>query len=286
VIEVQKRLLIATLIGVMAMISLVFSLVGSLVYSSIPSILALKSTLFLYYLPAIYGSLVVSIVAILLAMPLATGVAIFISEYLPRKIRSIFISINDLMASFPTIIYGYWGLYELGPFLNSTLFKALNTYLGFIPLFSTQPSTGSYLLASIVLSIMISPFASSLIREVYSKIPYIVDESVYALGLGRWEVIRIKLLYSRRAILGGMTLAFGRGLGETVAVDLTVGGAFSISSSLLSPGITIPAFIANQFGSAFTQLEISSLFALALLLFIIGVSFTLIAKLLILRGER
>jgi phosphate ABC transporter, permease protein PstC len=266
--------------GCIAVSSLLFLIIISLVIASIPAFDFYGVGLFASYFPAIYGTIVVSITAILIATVLSIGSSIFIVEYVPQRIKGFFINLNDLMASFPTIVYGFWGLYELGPFLNSTLFQFLYTYLGFIPLFSTPPTAVSYLLASIVLAIMITPFASSLIREVYSKIPESMDEGIYALGLGKYHVIKIKISYIAKSILGALTLAYGRGLGETVAVDLTIGNSFIASPSLLSTGITIPALIANQFGSAFTELELSSLFSLALVLFIIGLVFIIAGKLL------
>jgi phosphate transport system permease protein len=282
----NKTTAIPIFIGSFFLCLLLFLIIFSITFASLPALETLGFNILYMYMPAIYGSIVVSIIAIFIAIPLAVGSSIFIIEYLPDRIRSIFININDLMASFPTIIYGYWGLYELGPFLNTTLFNFLHNYLGFLPFFSTEPSTASYLLASIVLAIMISPFASSLIREVYSKIPNILDESIYALGLGKWHVIKIKLSYIRKALFGAITLAYGRGLGETVAVDLTIGSSFNISYSLLAPGITIPALIANQFGSAFSELELSSLFSLALILFVIGSLFILIGKFVFIRNGK
>ncbi|MCG2895425.1 MAG: phosphate ABC transporter permease subunit PstC [Vulcanisaeta sp.] len=233
---------------------------------------------------AVYGTFIVSLVAITIAMPLAVGSAIFINEFAPDKLRGFLIAINDMMASFPTVIYGLWGLYVLGPTLNPTLFTWLHSNLGFIPLFSTKPIGGSYLLAATVLAIMITPFASSLVREVYAQVPSVMVEGIYALGLTKWDAIRIKLSYIAKSLLGALSLALGRGIGETVAVALTVGGVLKVSPSLLSPGITIPSLIANQFGSAYTQIEQSALLSLALLLFIIGLTFITMAKLVLLRG--
>lgn len=268
------------LIGGIAVLFLLLIILISLLIEAFPALITYGIELFYLYYPAIYGSIIVSIIALLIATVLALGSSIFIVEYVPRKLKGLFINLNDLMASFPTIVFGFWGLYELGPFLNSTLFNFFHVYFGFLPIFSTTPTTASYLLASTVLAIMITPFASSLIREVYSRVPESIDEGIYALGLGKYHAIKIKVSYITKSIFGALTLAYGRGLGETVAVALTVGNSFIASPSLLSPGITIPALIANQFGSAFTQLELSSLFALALLLFIIGLVFIITGKIL------
>jgi len=236
-------------------------------------------------LAAIYGSLVVVLIAMIIGIPLSLSLAIFLNEYAPKILRQILINVCDLMASFPTIIYGFWGLYELSPLLKSTLFTWLYENFSWIPLFSTPPYGPSFLLAGIILSIMITPFASSIIREVYAQVPETIREGVYALGLGKWEVIKVNIKYIKSSIISGFILAFGRGIGETVAVALTVGNVLNITPSVLAPGYTIPALIVNQFGSAYyPSLQASALFALALLLFLIGTIMILIAKLITLRG--
>ena len=238
------------------------------------------------FLPAIYGTAIVTTVAVLLAIPLSIGLAIFIAELSPKAVRDVLINISDLMAAFPTVVYGLWGLTELGPFLKSTLFAFINRYLGFLPVFSGTPTGVSYLLASMVLAVMISPFASSLIREIYLQVPRSLDEGIYALGLGRWEVVRIKLGFIKRGIVGALTLAFGRAVGETVAVAMTVGGVVAINKSLLSPGITIPAYIANLFGEAFSTVDVASFFMLSLILLGIGTAFLAAARLFIVSEQR
>ncbi len=238
-------------------------------------------------LAAIYGSIVVVLIAMIICIPLALSLAIFLNEYAPKVLRQILINIGDLMASFPTIIYGFWGLYELSPLLKDTLFKWLHENLSWIPLFSTRSYGPSFLLAGIILGIMITPFASSIIREVYAQVPETVKEGVYALGLGRWEVIKVSIKYIKGSIISGFVLAFGRGIGETVAVALTVGNVLNITPSILAPGYTIPALIVNQFGSAYyPSLQASALFALALFLFLIGTIMIIIAKFIVLRSER
>jgi len=284
------------LLGIILVMVLIAAMLGALIYYSLPALV--KYGLSIYVLndwdpnkgvfggfAAVYGTIVVSITAIIIAMPLAVGSAVFINEYIPERLREYLIIINDLMASFPTVIFGFWGLYILGPILNSTIFKWLHEYLGAVPLFSTEPIGGSYLLASVILSIMITPFASSLIREVYAQVPRGIIEGIYALGLSRWDAVKIRLSYITRAMVGALVLALGRGIGETVAVALTVGGALRISPSLLSPGITIPSFIANQFGSAYTQMEQSAMLSLALALFAVGLLFISLSRLVILRGD-
>ncbi|MEM3832131.1 MAG: phosphate ABC transporter permease subunit PstC [Thermoprotei archaeon] len=237
-------------------------------------------------LAAIYGSIVVVSIATVISLPLSLSLAIFLNEYAPKQMRPLFINVTDLMASFPTVIYGFWGLYELSILLKDTFFRWLYENFSWIPLFSTPPYGPSFLLAGILLSIMVTPFASSLIREVYAQVPENIKEGVYALGLGKWEVIKINIKYAKSSIVGSLVLAFGRGIGETVAVSLTVGNVLNITPSILAPGYTIPALIVNQFGSAYyPSLQASALFALALLLFIIGMFMITITKFIILRGD-
>ncbi|MGC8607815.1 MAG: phosphate ABC transporter permease subunit PstC [Vulcanisaeta sp.] len=283
-------------LGVVVIVGLIGSLLAALIYYSLPALMSRGLSIYVVNdwnpntgnygaFAAVYGTVIVASISIIIVMPLALGSAIFINEFAPEWLRRYLVAINDVMAGFPTVIYGFWGLYVLGPVLNSTIFAWLNHYLGFIPLFSTKPVGGSYLLASIVISIMVMPFASSLIREVYAQVPRGLIEGIYALGLTKWDAIRIKLSYIAKSIIGALTLALGRGMGETVAVALTVGGVLRVSPSLLSPGITIPSFIANQFGSAFTQMEQSAMFSLALLLLAIGLFFIIASKLVLLRGD-
>ncbi|MGC9136665.1 phosphate ABC transporter permease subunit PstC [Caldivirga sp.] len=286
---------LALSLGVIIIMGLIGILLAALIYYSLPALSSKGLSIYitndwnpnvgdLGASAAVYGTFIVASVSIIIVMPLALGSAIFINEFAPEWLKKYLVAINDVMAGFPTVIYGFWGLYVLGPALNSTLFTWLNNYLGFLPLFSTKPVGGSYLLASIVVSIMVMPFASSLIREVYAQVPRSLVEGIYALGLTKRDAIKIKLSYIAESLIGALTLALGRGMGETVAVALTVGGVLRVSPSLLSPGITIPSFIANQFGSAFTQMEQSAMFSLALLLLAIGLLFIIASKLVLLRG--
>lgn len=234
-------------------------------------------------LGAIYGSVVTGSLALIFSLPFSIAIAIFINDIVPKKLRSFFINLSDLFASFPTVIYGFWGLHSLGPFLYSTLFTFLFEHFSFLPIFSTKPlGSPSILLASIVLTFMITPFATSIIRETYAQIPKYIDEAVYSLGLGRWELFKIKLSYIKKSFLGAYALAFGRGIGETVAVSLTIGNVLNLSPSLLSPGYTISSLIVNQFGTAY-GLQYNALFALALFLLAIGTSFIIISRILMRR---
>jgi len=232
-------------------------------------------------LAAIYGTIITGILSMLFSIPFSLSLAIFINDIAPARFKSILTNLSDLLASFPTVVYGFWGLFSLAPFLANTLFNFLNNYLGFLPFFSYKNTSGpSILLASIILTFMITPFASSLLREIYSQVPRYIEEAVYSLGLGKWELIRIKISYIRRAFLGAYALAFGRATGETVAVSLTIGNIFNLSPNLLAPGYTISSLIVSQFGTAY-GLQYNAMFALALFLLVIGISFIILSRVIV-----
>ena len=228
-------------------------------------------------LAAIYGSLYTSIIAILIALPLSIGFAIFVIDYAPKKLKELLIVATDIMAGLPTIIYGIWGAFILVPFLKEYVMKPLYEHFSFIPLFSFEPLGYSYLSAGVLLGIMVTPFASSIIREAYRMIPYTYREAAYAIGATRYEATKILLGYIKPAIVAGTLLAFGRAIGETVAVSLVVGNIFNIHPSLFAPGYTISSLIANQFGEAFIyEYMVSALFAAGLSLFFIGLAINIL----------
>ncbi|MEJ2778600.1 phosphate ABC transporter permease subunit PstC [Stygiolobus sp. RP850M] len=227
-------------------------------------------------LAAIYGTIVTGVLSVMISIPFATALAIFVNDISPKKVKSFLVNLSDLLAAFPTVLYGFWGLLSLGPFLSRTLFTFLSSNHGL-----HQTTNGpSILLASIILAIMITPFASSLIREVYSQVPRSFEEAVYSLGLGKWELIMLKLSYIKKAFLGAYALAFGKAVGETVAVSLTIGNVLNISPNLLEPGYTIPSLIISQFGTAY-GIQYNVMFALALFLVVIGFIFIMISKLIL-----
>ncbi len=235
---------------------------------------------------AIYGTLLTSFVAILLAVPLSIGVAIFITELAPPQIRGLLASLVDLLAAIPSIIYGMWGLFVLAPILKEHVEPMLARYLSFIPLFSGIPHGIDVLNASVVLTLMIVPYITSITREVFSMVPSILKESAYALGSTRWEVIRYVVIpYTRSGILAGVVLGLGRALGETMAVTFVIGNAHAIPKSLFEPGITIASAIANEFTEAVGEIYYSSLFLLAFILFIITFIVMSLGRLVILRLE-
>ena len=220
----------------------------------------------------IWGTIYTSIIAILIALPISIAHSVFVVDYSPKKVKNIFIIISDMMAGLPTIIYGIWGAFVLVPFLQKYVMMSLYKHLSFIPFFSFPPITGySYFSTGILLGIMVTPFASAIIREAYQMVPFTYREATLSLGLTRYEATKILLGYIKPAIFSGTILAFGRAVGETVAVSLVIGNTFNLSVGLFAPGYTISSLIANQFGNAFIYKHmLPVLYAGGLVLFIIG----------------
>ncbi len=236
-------------------------------------------------LAAIYGSVYTSVLAVLIALPLSISFAVFVIDYAPKKIKEPLIVATDVMAGLPTIIYGIWGAFVLVPILKKYVMGPLYAHLSFIPLFSFKPVTGySYLSAGVLLGIMVTPFASAIIREAYRSLPFMYREAIYSLGATRYEATKILVKEIKPAIVAGLLLAFGRAIGETVAVSLVIGNTFNISPSLFAPGYTISSLIANQFGNAFIyKYMVSALFAAGLSLFFIGLAVNILGILILRR---
>jgi len=225
-------------------------------------------------LPAIYGTVVTSLIAMVLAVPVGFGVAIFLTELCPPVLRRPIGVLIELLAAIPSIIYGIWGLFILAPMLQSTLQPFLIDTLGEVPgfgiLFSGAPLGLGVLTAGIILAIMVLPFVASVTRDVFLTVPPMLRESAYGMGATTAEVVRaIVIPHSRIGIVGGVMLGLGRALGETMAVTFVIGNAHHISASLLAPGTTISATLANEFTEAVSDLYTSSLIALGLILFVI-----------------
>ncbi|NJE60887.1 phosphate ABC transporter permease subunit PstC [Thermococcus sp. 21S7] len=236
---------------------------------------------------AIWGSIYTSLIAIALALPLSISYSVFVVDYAPKWLKNPLIVVSDIMAGLPTIIYGLWGALVLVPFLREHVMKPLHEHLSFIPLFSYPPTTGySYFSAGVLLAIMITPFASAVIREAYSMVPFTYREAVYALGATRFEATRLLLGYIRPAIVSGTILAFGRAIGETVAVSLVIGNTFNMTCQLFAPGYTVSSLIANQFGNAFIYEYMTPvLYAAGLALFAIGLAVNLLGLRILRRWE-
>ena len=238
----------------------------------------------------IVGTLTSSIIAMLIAIPVSFGIALFISEMAPRWLRGPVSTAIELLAAIPSIIYGMWGLLVFAPWFGS-IEPWINDHLGAIPglgmLFRGPPMGIGMLTAGIVLGIMVIPFIAAIMRDVFSVTPAALKESAYALGSTTWEVARYVILpYTRTAVMGGIFLGLGRALGETMAVTFIIGNSNNLSASLLMPGSSIASVIANEFTEATTPLYKSSLLALGLILFLITFVVLVFAKLLLLRLER
>jgi phosphate transport system permease protein len=239
----------------------------------------------------IYGTLVTASIAMLIAVPVSFGIAIFLTEVAPNWLRGPVGSAIELLAGIPSIIYGMWGLFVLAPYLSEHAYPWINDNLGQTPvvgvLFTGPPLGIGMLTAGLVLAIMIIPFISSVMREVFLTVPTRLKESAYALGSTTWEVVwDIVLPYTRSAVIGGVFLGLGRALGETMAVTFVIGNAYAISAALLEPGTSIASTIANEFGEAVDPLHKSTLLALGFLLFVLTFIVLSIAKLMLMQLQR
>jgi phosphate transport system permease protein len=234
-------------------------------------------------LQALVGTVLTSAVAIALAMPMAIGVAVTINEILPARLRGIFGSLVDLTATMPTVIFGLWGLFVLGPFLKDVV----NSVSKFLVGYEVMTSPYTLFTAGVLLAIMITPYAAAVIREGYALVPKPVEEAIYAMGATKFEAALIKLRYIKNYILGGFFLALGRAMGETVAVAMVVGGNFSrLTTNIFESGITISSLIALQFpNAALYQYMVPALFAGALLLTLFGLAINAVAIYIIQRAQ-
>jgi len=234
-------------------------------------------------LPFIYGTLFTATLALLVAIPLSIGIAVFLTEIAPKSVKEMLTTIVELIAAIPSVVIGLWGIFFLIPFVRIYLQKALSPF-SFIPLFAGETSGFCYLTAILVLIFMITPIMTAICKEAFEHVPADLKEAMYALGATRYEVIRhITIPYTRTAIAAGIILAYGRALGETLAVTMVIGNRPNITLSLLSPGYTLAAVIANEFLEATKRLYISSLIGLGLILFIISFIVNLVGTLLLKR---
>jgi len=236
----------------------------------------------------IYGTIVTSIIAMLIAVPVGLFIALFLTELCPMWLRRPIGIAIELLAGIPSIIYGIWGLFVFAPFLQQTLQPFLINVFGPVPVLSTLFAGPPYgigiLTAGLILAVMVLPFITSISRDVFEAVPPVLKEAAYGLGCTTWEVARYVVLpFTRVGVIGGIMLGLGRALGETMAVTFVIGNAHRISGSLLAPGTTISATIANEFTEAVGDLYTSALIALGLILFIITFIVLACARLLLLR---
>jgi phosphate transport system permease protein len=236
-------------------------------------------------LPFIWGTLYSSILALLLATPIALGIAIFISELSPRILRQPLAYLTELLAAIPSIVYGLWGIFVLVPIVRK-LELATPDVLKKIPLFSGPPLGVGMLSAALILAVMVIPFTSSVAREILKNVPSTQREAAYALGATRWEAIKVAIGFGKSGIIGAVMLGFGRALGETMAVTMVIGNSPQVSASLFKPQYTMAAVIANEFTEAADELYLHALIEIGLLLFIITVGVNLLSRMLIWSTKR
>ncbi len=282
-------------------IVIIISMIISLFYQSIPAIQKFGFVDFIFtrewsFNKDIYGAfrplsgtILTSIGALLLAIPIALGIAIFITEICPAFLRNIISSAIELLAAIPSIIYGMWGLFTLAPLIEGTVQKAVSSTIGLLPvigpMFQSEYAGGvSIFTASIVLSIMVIPFIAAIARDTFTQTPDILKESAYGLGATKWEVVRyIVLPYSKTGVQSGIIIAAGRALGETMAIAYVIGNRHGPLNSIFDPYTTITSVLANEFNEA-VGTQLSTLFLLAFILFIANFITLAIAKIYSRRG--
>jgi phosphate transport system permease protein len=239
--------------------------------------------------PAIFGTLVSSFIALVIATPLAVGVAIFLSEFAPAWIRQPVAFLVDLLAAIPSVVYGLWGILVLVPFLRDSIVPFIKDtlHLGDLPIFSGPAYGYSMLAGGLILAIMVLPYISTVTREVLLAVPRSQREAALALGATRWEMIWDAVLpFARSGIIGGVILGLGRALGETMAVTMVIGNRPEISTSLFAPGYTMASVIANEFSEATSDMHRSALMAVGATLFLITIVVNMIARWLVWRMAR
>jgi len=242
-------------------------------------------------LAPIYGTVVTSAIAILIAVPIGIGIAIFLTELCPRPLRRPIAIAVELLAGIPSIIYGIWGLFVFAPFLQRSMQPFIISAFHNVPvlnaLFAGPPYGIGMLTSALILAIMVLPFITSITKDVFDTVPAVLKESAYGVGCTTWEVMRrIVIPYTRVGIMGGVMLGLGRALGETMAVTFVIGNAHRVAASLFAPGTTISATIANEFTEADGEIYTSSLIALGLILFVMTFIILAAARYMLLRIER
>jgi phosphate transport system permease protein len=237
--------------------------------------------------PLVFGTLLSSLIALVIAVPLSLGVAIYLTEFAPKVLRQPVAFLIGLLAAIPSVVYGLWGIFVLVPALRTSAFPLLRKALGFLPFFQGPIYGPSMLAAGIILAIMIMPYVMSVSREVLLAVPNTQREAALALGATRWEAVTTAVVpYARSGLIGAIILGLGRALGETMAVTMVIGNRHEIAASLFAPGYTMAAAIANEFSEAVGDLHLSALAYVAFLLFVVTVLVNAGARLLIWRVAR
>jgi len=233
-------------------------------------------------IPFVYGTLVSSFLALLIAVPLGLGAAIYLAELAPARIRPPIAFLVELVAAVPSVIYGLWGIFVLAPLLRTYVQPALGKTLGYLPLFQGPPYGVGMLAAGIILAIMVVPYITAVSREVLLAVPNTQREAALALGATRWETTRIAVLrYGRSGLVGAILLGLGRALGETMAVTMVIGNRPEVAISLFAPGYTMASVIANEFTEATSEIYLSALIEIGLLLFVLTIVVNALARLLV-----
>jgi phosphate transport system permease protein len=234
--------------------------------------------------PGLFGTAVTSLIALLIATPLALAIGLFLSELAPRSLRLVVGSLVETLAAIPSVVLGLWGILVLGPFLAGHVEPWLHSWFGFLPIFSGTPQSSGVFVAGVILAIMVVPIVASVCRELFLSVPNELEEGALALGATRWEMVRgVVLSSSRPGIAAAVILGLGRALGEAIAVTQVIGAGWVIRSSLFQPGDTLASRIAGQYQGAVSKLQIASLFYLAAILLVIGLLTNLFAQLVVRR---
>jgi phosphate transport system permease protein len=297
--RVEQAFRTATFIAAVVVLVLLASIIGSLIHGSWPALRTFRWDFLTQErwnpvteqfgaLAPLYGTVVSSLIAMLIAIPISFGIAIFLTETCPRWLRGPISTGIELLASIPSIVFGIWGLFVLAPILQRHMQPWLIEHVGPLPLigrlFEGPPFGIGLLTAGMVLAIMVLPFITAVMREVFRMTPHSLREAAYGVGATQWEVVSsVVLPWSRAGVIGGMMLGLGRALGETMAVTFVIGNAHRISTSLLAPATTISAAIASEFNEAVGELYTSSLIAIGLLLFVITFIIIAAARLMLMR---
>ncbi len=232
-------------------------------------------------LPFIFGTLFSSLIALIIALPLSVGIAIFLSEFCPKWLEQPMSMLVEMLAAIPSIVYGLFGMFVMAPWLRKTVEPFLGDHFGFLPLFQGPPYGLGMLAAALILTIMILPIITSISRDVMKSIPATQREAAFALGSTKWEAVKVVLTGAKSGILGATLLGLGRAVGETMAVTMVIGNRPDISVSLFAPGYTMASVLANEFTEATSDLYISSLIEIALLLFVLTVILNAFARLIV-----
>ncbi len=238
-------------------------------------------------LPFIYGTAISSVIALTIAVPLSLGAALCLSETAPEWLSRRIGFLVELLAAIPSVVYGLWGIFVLGPWLRDHVEPVLGAYLGFLPLFKGPKVSVGMLAAGVLLAIMVLPYIASVCTDVFRAVPRTQREAALALGATRWEMLQMAVLpYGRSGIIGAIILGLGRALGETIAVAMVIGNSSEIAASLFKPSSTLASVIANEFAEATSRLYLSSLMELGLVLLVLGLLLNVAARVLVLGAIR